>query len=106
MSGFEKPSFEQKKEVTAEQMGELIAALHEEYAVFAQDRELQMTEVEYLKMADLKKRLPDLDECDQETLDEEMILSASFLETIVNASLAEMEEYFKANGDQWNDMTS
>ncbi len=108
MPEFGQSSFEQKKEVkvTAEKMGEMIEALHEEYAVFALDRELQMTEVEYLKMMDIKNRIPDLDECEQETLGGELILNASLLSDIVNTSLSEMEEYFKTHGDQWRDMTS
>ncbi len=106
MSEFGTPSFEQKKEVPVEKMTEMIEALHEEYAVFALDRELQMTEVEYLKMMDIKKRIPDLDECDQEALGGELILNASLLSDIVNTSLSEMEEYYRENGERWNDMTS
>lgn len=106
MPEFGTPSFEQKKVVTAEKMTEMIEALHEEYAVFALDRELQMTEVEYLKMMDIKNRIPDLDECDQETLGGELILNASLLSGIVTTSLSEMEEYFRENGERWNDMTS
>lgn len=106
MPEFGEPSFEPKKEVTAEKMTGMIEALHEEYAVFALDRELQMTEVEYLKMMDIKNRIPDLDECEEGTLSEVAILSASFLTTVVSASLEEMEEYFKTHGDRWNEMTN
>lgn len=102
MPEFGGPKFEQKKEVTLE----MIEALHEEYAVFALDRELQMTEVEYLKMVDIQNRLPSLDGYEEGMFSEEVILAQLLLSEVFSDRLREMEKYFKEHGDKWNEMTS
>ncbi len=106
MPEFGEPKFEQKKEMTPEMVGQLIEELHEEYAVFVLDRELQMTEVEYLKMKDIENRLPDLDEYEEGVLTEEVVMATVFLSEFLSEKLGEMEEYFKEHGNQWADMTS
>lgn len=81
-------------------------ALHEEYAVVVLDRELQMTEVEYLKMVDIQNRLPNFDNYEEGTLSEEVVFACVNLSVLVSERIGEMEKYFKEHGDQWNDMTS
>lgn len=110
MSEFGEPKPEQGKETAVERMSEVMKAslevLKEEYDVLALDRELQMTEGEYLKMVDIKNRIPSLDEYEEGTLSEEVILAQLFLSMIVSESLGEMEAYYTEHGNKWNEMTS
>lgn len=87
-----------------EQITETINLLNEEYAVLAVDRELGMTEVEYLKMQDIRSRIPDLDKETDEDLSEELILANCQLAILVDTSLDEMEAYREEHGE-WKDMT-
>ena len=87
-----------------EQIAETINLLNEEYALLAVDRELGMTAVEYLKMQDMKRRIPDLDEEDSESLPEELILANCQLAILVDSSLEEMEVFLEEEGE-WKDMT-
>lgn len=96
----------QETRLQPEKIAEILDILQEEYQVLAIDRALQMTEVEYLKMMDIKKRIPDLVGHEEGALNEEVILGQLFLIEVVDVSLSEMEAYFKEQGDQWNDMTT
>lgn len=98
------PEAEQPR-LQPEKIAETMAILQEEYQVLTVDRALQMTEVEYRKMLDIKSRIPDLTGHEEGTLSEEVVLAQFFLIEVVDVSLGEMEQYLEEHGGQWKDMT-